>query len=186
MTTRLLTPTLERLPRFEDALRRAWSPNTMRQEAAGEALQAIAQDRVGFVERLTDPLAQGGPVTLLDGSQVARLPGRSLWIWDESDFCGAINLRWQAGTVALPPHVLGHVGYTVVPWKRRRGHATAALRAVLPLVRELGLPHIEVTTDTDNLASQAVIARAGGVLVERFTQPPAFGSKAGLRYRIVV
>jgi predicted acetyltransferase len=186
MTTRLLVPTLALLPGFRDALERGWSPNTTRPEAAGEALEAIAQDAALFVERQTDPQAAGGPVTLPDGSKVPRLPGRNIWVWDEADFCGVINLRWQAGTPALPPHVLGHVGYSIVPWKRLRGHATAALRAVLPYAREIGLPYLEVTTNTGNTGSQRVIAKAGGVLVERFMQPASHGGQEGLRFRIAV
>jgi len=186
-TTRLLTPTLAHLAAFRDALQRGWSPNTTRPEAAGEMLAASATDAEAFVAGLTDPSARAGPVTLPDGSRVPRLPGLAFWIVDGDDtFCGSLGLRWQNGTPALPPHVLGHVGYTVVPWQQRRGHASAALRGVLPHARAVGLPHIELTTDPDNLASQKVIERAGGVLVERFTQPPAFGSKPGLRYRIAL
>jgi len=35
-------------------------------------------------------------------------------MWD-GEFCGQIAFRWQPGTEALPPHCLGHVGYSVVP-----------------------------------------------------------------------
>ena len=62
--------------------------------------------------------------------------------------------------------------------------ATAALRAVLPYARALGLPYVEITTDPDNLASQKVITANGGVLIESFTKPAAFGNAPGLRYRI--
>lgn len=188
MTTRLLTPTLERLPAYVAALETGWSADTLRgAAAAAETLARIDADAALFIERQTDPQALGGPVTLPDGSQVARIPGRVFWIWDDAAdaFCGSLGLRWQVGTPALPPHCLGHVGYAVVPWQRNRGHATAALRAVLPHARsEAGLPYVEVTTDPDNLASRKVIERAGGVLFERFTKPAAFAAAPGLRYRI--
>ena len=92
--------------------------------------------------------------------------------------------QWHPGSADLPAHVLGHVGYTVVPWKRRQGCATQAVREVLPHARALGLPYLEITTDPGNLASQKVITANGGVLVEAFTKPAAFGSAPGLRYRI--
>lgn len=95
-----------------------------------------------------------------------------------------INLRWQRGTCELPPHVLGHIGYSVVPWKQRRGYATQALALMLREARREGLAEVIVTTDPDNVASQRVIEANGGVGRERFTRPPAYGSTEGLRYRI--
>ena len=106
-------------------------------------------------------------------------------MWD-GEFAGTINLRWQPGKHDLLPHVLGHIGYSVVPWKRRRGYATSAVRAILGDAAAEGLRWIEVTTDVDNLASQGVIEAAGGTLVERFTYPPAYGKGEGLRYRVDV
>ena len=183
--TVLRVPESALLAGYVAALERGWSPNTMRPEAAQEQLAAIARDAAGFVAGLTDPEARGGPVTLPDGSSAARLPGRTFWIWDAADdaFCGSINLRWQAGTPALPPHVLGHLGYTVVPWRQRRGHATAALRALLPVARDEGLPHVDATTDEDNVASQRVLEANGGVLIDRLQPPPALGKGVVRRYR---
>jgi predicted acetyltransferase len=179
----LKTPTLELLPRYVDALKRGWTPDHIIGIAAThEQLAAIEQDAAGFVARQTDLEALGGPVTLPDGSKVARIPGRQFWIWD-GDFCGRLSMRWQPGSAALPPHVLGHIGYAVVPWRRGLGHATQAVRAVLPYARAQGLPYVEVTTDPDNFASQKVITANGGVLIEAFTKPAAFGNAPGLRFR---
>jgi len=180
----LAAPTLDRMPQFVDALRRGWSPDGARNAAAAEeALAAIEADAASFIARQTDPEAKGLPVTLPDGSKVARIPGRHFWIWD-GEFCGALGFRWQHGTASLPAHVLGHVGYSVVPWKQRQGCATGALRAVLPHARALGLPYVELTTDPDNLASQKVITANGGVLIESFNKPAAYGNTPGLRFRI--
>src|SRR5262249_2101957 len=100
------------------------------------------------------------------------------------EFCGSIGFRWQRGTTALPPHCLGHIGYSVVPWKRGRGYATRALRLLLPDAKAEGLEYVELTTDPDNVASQRVITANGGLLVERFTKPAQYGDAEGLRYRI--
>ena len=71
-----------------------------------------------------------------------------------------------------------------MPWKRGRGYATRALREMLDEARREGLRYVELTTDANNIASQRVIEANGGVLVEEFIKPPAFGSKRAFRYRV--
>ncbi len=168
---------------WTDALRRGWSPNTERPEAAQELLEEYAQDPTGVLTTLQGKLPADATVTLPDGTLVPRLPGFSRWMWD-GEFCGSINLRWQTGTTDLPPHCLGHIGYAVVPWKQRRGYASAALGLMLPMAAEQGLPFVEITTDDDNLASQKVVTANGGVLVERFTKPATSRSGVCLRWRV--
>lgn len=185
-TTTLVRPAAEHLPAYVQALRRGWSADNVRGAvAAQEELAAIDRDATQFLHRLVDREAAGDPIRLPDGRTVPRLPGLRLWIWD-GEFCGSIGLRWQRGTPDLPPHVLGHCGYAVVPWKRGQGHATVALRLLLPLAAAEGLPWIDLTTDPDNLPSIRVIEANGGTLVERFTKPDAYGGAPGLRFRIVL
>ena len=136
-----------------------------------------------FIASLDDREARGAPIRLPDGTTRKRLPGFNRWISDGA-FCGSIGMRWQPGTAALPPHVLGHIGFSVVPWRRRLGIATRALALLLPEVREIGLDHVELTTDPENLASQKVILSNGGVLVERFRKEAAYGGMEALRFRI--
>ncbi len=179
-----MRPAREHLPGYIEALRKEWSPDNVRGAAAAkEQLEAIEKDADAFLARAIDREAKGPPVELPDGSTVPRLPGIVLWMWD-GEFCGTINFRWQAGTPELPPHVPGHIGYAVVPWKRRRGHATRALGLLMDYVRAEGLEYVEITTDLDNLPSQKIITSNGGVLVGKFTKPAQFGATEGLRYRI--
>lgn len=183
---RLAKPDLTMLPEYVAALRRGWSPDTVREaESAREELARIRDDPAKFVALLDDPEAKGGPVTLPDGSVVPRLPGFRRWLWDGT-FCGSIGFRWQPGRPDLPPQVLGHIGYAVVPWKRGRGYAKRALALLLSEVRATGLPFVELITDPDNMASQAVILANGGYLVERFREPPAYGGNEALRFRITL
>jgi RimJ/RimL family protein N-acetyltransferase len=182
----LVRPTPAHLPSYRAALESGWSPDSMRgEEAAREELDRLDRDPHAYLERMVDRLAEGPPVRLPDGSVVERIPGYRHWLWD-GEFCGVIGFRYQPGTSDLPPHCLGHVGYSVVPWKRRRGYATRALALLLPRLSGEGLPWVELTTDPDNTASQRVIEANGGVLVERFTKPAAYGGAPGLRYRIAV
>jgi predicted acetyltransferase len=164
-------------------LKRGWSPDNLRDETRTEHLRLIASDAHAFLSSLEDREAKSGPIRLADGSNVARLPGFRRWMWD-GDFAGTIGLRWQPGTSALPPWCLGHIGYGVVPWKRRRGYATAALRLILPEARDEGLLYVELTTEEENVPSQRVILANGGVCVGRFEKSTKHGDLAGLRFRI--
>ena len=90
------------LDSYTDALRRGWSPDTMRQEAAAQELTRIERDVAAFLRSLVDREAAGPLIPLPDGSLGERLPGYRKWMWD-GEFCGSIGLRWQPGTSALPP-----------------------------------------------------------------------------------
>ncbi len=140
-------------------MQRGWSPNTTR-DARNEELAAISEDAAAFLRRLRGE--EAGVVKLADGREVPRLPGVVRWMWN-GEFCGAINLRYQPGTEELPPHVAGHVGYAVVPWKRSRGYATRALALLLPIARQAGLARVLLACDEDNVASCRVIEANGGI-----------------------
>src|SRR4051794_11081411 len=173
---KLVAPTMERLPSYRDALSRGWLPSE--DPHSGErAASRINSDAANFIASLDDRAGASGPVELPDGSTVPRLPSVEFWMWDGA-FAGRITLRWQPGTAELPPTCLGHIGYGVVPWRRDRGYATAALGLVLPHSREAGLPWVEITTDVDNVASQKVVTANGGVLVEKFAKPAAHGGQS--------
>src|SRR5207253_11253160 len=169
----LVWPAAQYLPGYVHALQQGWSPDNLRPQAALDELARITEDPDRFLSEQVDREAKGPSITLPDGSKVPRLPGYSRWMWD-GEFCGLIGFRWQPGTSELPPHCLGHVGFSVVPWKRRRGYATRALQLLLPLAKDEGLAHVELTTDPENIASQRVIAANGGHLVEQLQQASCF------------
>lgn len=96
---------------------------------------------------------------------VGHVPQSTWWLVDGDTYLGRISCR----------HVLtewlaefgGHVGYEVRPSARRRGHATAMLRSVLPHVHALGVDPALLTCDDTNLASRKVIEAAGGVFEDQ-------------------
>ncbi len=186
--TSLARPDAALLPAYVAALNRDWSPDNMRGlVTTREHLAAIAADSAVFLASLHDPEARGAPIILPDGSTTPRLPGYVRWILDEAgDFCGVVNFRWQHGTADLPDWVPGHIGYAVVPWQRRRGHATRALALLLAEARARGLTHVELTAEADNAPSHAVITANGGTVIERFTKPDAHGGAETLRFRILL
>ncbi len=168
------------------ALKRGWQPSSSDPEPTAKQIDAIENDRQAFLHRQVDLDGSAPPVPLSDGTLVDRIPGYQKWIWD-GEFCGGIGLRWAAdGSTDLPWYVMGHIGYGVVPWKRRRGYATRALKMILPEARARGLAFVELTTEHDNIASQKVMEAAGAVLHERFTMPETHGGQPALRYRITL
>jgi predicted acetyltransferase len=180
---KLVWPANEYLSGYVRALEQGWSPDNRRPEAAPEELARIAEDPARFLDEQIDREAKGPRVILPDGRAVPRLPGYVKWMWD-GEFCGSIGFRWQPGTTELPEYCLGHIGYSVVPWKRRRGYATLALKLMLSQASKEGLPYIQIVTDADNVASRKVIETNGGELIAHFRKPEDTGDNQSLRYRI--
>lgn len=92
---------------------------------------------------------------------VGYVPGTTLWYVDGDHYLGRLAIRHR-----LTPKLLewsGHIGYDVRPTARRRGHATAMLLAALPIAYRLGIDPVLITCDEDNVASEKVIRRGGGV-----------------------
>lgn len=171
---------------YQAALRDGWSPNTTR-NVAPEQLAAIAADADAFLAEI-----RGGPgrIRLPDGREVDRIPGPTRWTFAEDrperPFVGSINLRWQEDAqgrpmLALPEHVLGHIGYSILPAFAGHGYASAALAAMLGVAREAGLPEISITCDETNHASRRIIEKNGGRLIETFVMP-LYGPEPHLRF----
>ncbi|MFC7625532.1 GNAT family N-acetyltransferase [Microlunatus sp. GCM10028923] len=89
------------------------------------------------------------------------VPGTTLWYVDGDQYLGRLAIRHRLNANLLEWG--GHIGYDVRPTARRRGHATAMLLAALPIAYELGLDPVLITCDEDNVASEKVIRKGGGV-----------------------
>ena len=112
-------------------------------------LQEAAADFAGFVERRRTVRQQWG------------VPVTELWFVDGSDYLGTVIIRHRL-TQALEREG-GHIGYHIVPGRRRRGHATRMLAQALGVCQQLGLRQVLVTCAVDNLGSRRVIEANGGV-----------------------
>ncbi|MGZ2428787.1 putative acetyltransferase [Rhizobium redzepovicii] len=140
-------------------------------------LQRLRQHRSGFLNGLIAGDQRGS------GIRSPELITRLFWIWD-GEFCGSISLRFQAGTEELPSEVSGHVGYSVVPWKQRNGHATTALKLLLLVAAKEGLHRLVILCNEDNHASRRVIERNGGELFMRGPHPSDRPDQLKLYFRL--
>jgi predicted acetyltransferase len=93
------------------------------------------------------------------------VPSTTWWLVDDGGYLGRIAVRHRLTPFLL--EVGGHIGYDVRPSARRRGHATAMLRAVLPHARSLGIDRALVTCDDDNIGSRKVIEAGGGIFEDQ-------------------
>lgn len=89
------------------------------------------------------------------------VPTTTRWIVDDDTYLGRIALRHALTELLL--NWGGHIAYAVRPTARRQGHATEALRLMLPIASHRGIDPALVTCDVDHVASRRVIEANGGV-----------------------
>jgi predicted acetyltransferase len=114
-------------------------------------------------DRYTSQLrAQALPETSRPAGYV---PCTTLWWVDGDRYIARIAIRHQLNEFLL--NVGGHIGYDVRPSARRRGHATAMLRAALPVAHQLGIERALITCDWDNAGSRKTIEANDGIYEDR-------------------
>ncbi|MBU1049172.1 GNAT family N-acetyltransferase [Candidatus Bipolaricaulota bacterium] len=99
------------------------------------------------------------------------VPGTTRFLIHEERILGVSNLRHRLTEGLL--QFGGHVGYSVRPSDRGKGHGTRLLEGAMELGREMSIDRLLVTCDPQNVASAKVIVKCGGVLENQFFHAPA-------------
>lgn len=63
-------------------------------------------------------------------------------------------------------YYLGHIGYNILIPYRGHHYSLSASRLLLDLARHLDMEHLLITCNDDNIASQIIIERLGGQLID--------------------
>ncbi len=133
-----------------------------------------SMDGCGPLRRYEDPMewltfveAMKKPETTPEG----LVPATQLIYVHEEDgkIAGMIQIRHYFNEYL--EKYAGHIGYSVAPDERRRGHATAMLRLALPICRELGIEKALVCCLVENEASRRTILNNGGVYESTVYEP---------------
>lgn len=98
------------------------------------------------------------------GTPPGFVPMTTLWWVEGEEMLGRLAIRhWLTPQLERAG---GHIGYDVRPGARRRGHATAMLKAALPVAAKLGITEALLTCDDTNVASRRVIESCGGRYID--------------------
>ncbi|HSX67598.1 GNAT family N-acetyltransferase [Nocardioides sp.] len=84
------------------------------------------------------------------------------WIAHGGEVIGFLMLRRSLDNEFLRTEG-GHIGYSIRPSHRRRGHASRALRLALDAANSLGIDRVLITCEEENVASARTIESQGGV-----------------------
>ncbi len=118
----------------------------------------LGPDLASFEALLAVVRRESDPVSVLPAGHVHS---DYYWVTEGLDMVGFVAVRHSIDNEFLRTQG-GHIGYSIRPSCRRRGHASRALGLALDRARELGLERVLLTCNEDNVGSSRTIEARGG------------------------
>ena len=104
-----------------------------------------------------------------DSGDENRAPSTNYFLVDENNrVLAMVDIRHNLTDYLY--NVGGHIGYSVRPAERRKGHSTRILAEALKICDELGIYRVLVTCNDDNIGSAKTIIKNGGVEDKSFME----------------
>lgn len=153
----LVPPTATAVASFVDATRRHGGEDHPDYDLA--AAQRAVDNPDGYIAALLADVREHAP------RPAHWVASTHLWFVDGQTYLGRLQIRHRL--TRLLREEGGHIGYSVVPEHRRRGHASTMLTQALPVAAAIGIECALVTCDADNVASRLIIERHGGLLQDQ-------------------
>ena len=114
-------------------------------------------DFSSYIQSLTD---ESNGINLPEG----YVPCSHFWLIDDNQsILGGVRIRHNINNDFLTLEA-GHIGYDIAPSFRRNGYGKEMLKLALIKAKELGLNHVLLTADEDNIASRKIIESNSGKL----------------------
>lgn len=91
------------------------------------------------------------------------VPDSTYWLMDDNGtILGRVSIRHKLTEKLMQRG--GHIGYYIRPSARRKGYGTLICKLGLEKARELGIKRVLITCAKDNIASNRIIEKNGGIL----------------------
>lgn len=106
----------------------------------------------------------------------ALVPSRTYLAVRKADhiLIGMIDIRIRLNETLS--FVGGHIGFSVRKSERKKGYATEMLKLALDICKELGINTVLITCKKENIASEKVILKNGGIFINEV-------EKGGIYYK---
>ncbi len=142
--------------------------------------KGFVPDRAAFEEFVERAELYATPGAVLPEGHV---PCDYYWITEGDQVVGFLSFRRELNDNLR--RFGGHIGYSVIPTRRREGIVREALRLMLRAAKADGYDRVMLTCDDDNIGSIRTIEGAGGELEDVIDAPEA-GQPLVRRYWIDV